>query len=140
METPGHIEVEYVEAEEYLELVRVMDAAEGFNVGLERVGQRTQNPRPSTEGANSGTVLQVPLQVDLEDVGRIFNRLEKFRKLGLKVTDICSSDWCQQQVAFSLSAALPKVTHCPVPFALPQRIQRHTTCWLITFPQKQEFS
>ena len=46
---------------------------------------------------------------DLEDLGSKHNRRQERRARGLNVTDISMSEWCQQQVAFSLSARLPKV-------------------------------
>ena len=46
---------------------------------------------------------------DLEDFGVKANRRAKYRPGGLRVTDITSAEWCQQQVAFTLSARLPKV-------------------------------
>ncbi len=46
---------------------------------------------------------------DLEDFGAKVNRRAKYRPGGLRVTDITSAEWCQQQVAFTLSACLPKV-------------------------------
>ncbi|DBA95793.1 TPA: hypothetical protein ACH3X1_001343 [Trebouxia sp. C0004] len=45
---------------------------------------------------------------DLEDFGAKVNRRAKYRPGGLRVTDITSAEWCQQQVAFTLSAHLPK--------------------------------
>lgn len=46
---------------------------------------------------------------DLEDFGVKVNRRAKHRPGGLRVTDITSAEWCQQQVAFTLSARLPQV-------------------------------
>lgn len=46
---------------------------------------------------------------DVEDFGLKVNRRAKHRPRGLRVTDITSAEWCQQQVAFTLSARLPKV-------------------------------
>lgn len=45
---------------------------------------------------------------DVEDFGVKLNRRAKHRPRGLRVTDITSAEWCQQQVAFTLSARLPK--------------------------------
>ncbi|KAL0022119.1 hypothetical protein WJX79_000406 [Trebouxia sp. C0005] len=45
---------------------------------------------------------------DLEDFGVKVNRRAKHRPGGLRVTDITSAEWCQQQVAFTLSARLPQ--------------------------------
>ena len=53
------------------------------------------------------------LLLDLEDVGAMYNRRAAFRDRGLFVTDFSASEWCQQQVAFSLSAKLPKVCSFP---------------------------
>ena len=50
-----------------------------------------------------------PKLPDLEDFGLKANRLAKYRSFGLFVTDITSSEWCQQKVAFELSAHLKKV-------------------------------
>ena len=49
------------------------------------------------------------LLLDIEDVGTVYNRRAAFRCRGLFVTDFSASEWCQQQVAFGLSAKLPKV-------------------------------
>ena len=46
---------------------------------------------------------------DLEDFGLKVNRRAKHRPRGLRVTDITGAEWCQQQLAFALSARLPKV-------------------------------
>ena len=47
--------------------------------------------------------------MDIEDVGLQLDRKAARRRNGLYVTDFSSSEWCQQQVAFSLSAQIPKV-------------------------------
>ena len=47
---------------------------------------------------------------DLEDFGLKVNRRAKHRPRGLRVTDITGAEWCQQQLAFALSARLPKVS------------------------------
>lgn len=52
-----------------------------------------------------------PKVPDIEDFGLKKNRLARHRPGGLMVTDIAAAEWCQQQVAFSLSARLPKVRH-----------------------------
>ncbi len=70
---------------------------------------------------------------DLEDFGAKVNRRAKYRPGGLRVTDITSAEWCQQQVAFTLSARLPKVISLlavvlPVKFYLTLRHQQR--CWL----------
>ena len=61
---------------------------------------------------------------DVEDFGVKLNRRAKHRPRGLRVTDITSAEWCQQQVAFTLSARLPKVscvqTQFPLAFYLLQ--------------------
>ena len=49
---------------------------------------------------------------DLEDFGLKVNRRAKHRPRGLRVTDITGAEWCQQQLAFALSARLPKVIIC----------------------------
>lgn len=46
---------------------------------------------------------------DLEDFGLKVNRRAKHRPRGLRVTDITGAEWCQQQLAFALSARLSKV-------------------------------
>ena len=46
--------------------------------------------------------------VDIEEVGLQFNRQSTRRQNGLYVTDFSAAEWCQQQVAFSLSARIPK--------------------------------
>ncbi|DBA69738.1 TPA: hypothetical protein ACH3X2_012468 [Trebouxia sp. C0005] len=51
---------------------------------------------------------------DLEDFGVKVNRRAKHRPGGLRVTDITSAEWCQQQVAFTLSARLPQVVEVAV--------------------------
>ncbi|KAK9867127.1 hypothetical protein WJX84_003384 [Apatococcus fuscideae] len=46
---------------------------------------------------------------DIEDAGVCLDRQQQFRfGRGLSVTDFTASEWCQQQVAFNLSAKLPK--------------------------------
>lgn len=45
---------------------------------------------------------------DLEDFGLKVNRRAKHRPRGLRVTDITGAEWCQQQLAFALSARLSK--------------------------------
>ncbi|KAK9834388.1 hypothetical protein WJX74_000477 [Apatococcus lobatus] len=46
---------------------------------------------------------------DIEDAGLCLDRAQHFRfGRGLSVTDFTASEWCQQQVAFNLSAKLPK--------------------------------
>lgn len=123
MQAPDHIEVEYIDAEEYLELIEVLNAAERQTTH----GAGTQRANLSTGGEVEQTGFNGPLQVELEDVGFLSNRIAKFRKLGLKVTDISSSEWCQQQVAFSLSASLPKVPGSP--FAA---LEQQFNCWFTT--------
>ena len=47
---------------------------------------------------------------DIEEAGLCLDRRRTFRcGRGLSVTDLTASEWCQQQVAFNLSAQLPKV-------------------------------
>ena len=47
---------------------------------------------------------------DIEDAGLCLDRAQQYRfGRGLSVTDFTASEWCQQQVAFNLSAKLPKV-------------------------------
>lgn len=47
---------------------------------------------------------------DIEEAGLCLDRQQTFRYgRGLSVTDFTASEWCQQQVAFNLSAQLPKV-------------------------------
>jgi hypothetical protein len=70
---------------------------------------------------------------DLEDFGAKVNRRAKYRPGGLRVTDITSAEWCQQQVAFTLSARLPKVSSL---FAVVLLVDSYLTsvnqqrCWL----------
>lgn len=45
----------------------------------------------------------------LEDVGLVVDRIAMFKTYGLNVTDLSSSDWCQQQVAFDLDSGCKKV-------------------------------
>lgn len=46
---------------------------------------------------------------DIEDTGLQLDRKAIRRRHGLYVTDFSAAEWCQQQVAFSLSAQIPKV-------------------------------
>ena len=64
---------------------------------------------PTHEASGSTVGNAVPILPDLEDFGLKLDRLVKHRPVGLVVTDITNSEWCQQQLAFTLSARLPKV-------------------------------
>lgn len=35
--------------------------------------------------------------------------IRAYRRRGLAVTDLTASEWCQQQVAYTLSAKIPRV-------------------------------
>ena len=48
----------------------------------------------------------------LEAFGLKVNSRAKHRPRGLRVTDITGAEWCQQQLAFALSARLPKASSC----------------------------
>ena len=62
--------------------------------------------KPSDQELLSAVEKALP---DLEDFGLKVNRRAKHRPRGLRVTDITGAEWCQQQLAFALSARLPKV-------------------------------
>lgn len=66
---------------------------------------------------------------DLEDFGLKVNRRAKHRPRGLRVTDITGAEWCQQQLAYALSARLPKVNI----FACSNNVWT-TRCWSVLRP------
>lgn len=113
------IDIDYVEVEEYNELVKVIEEAEEASRGQAATAQSAlfqhEQQHLALNVANGhgedrlATRPQRFALPDLEDIGLVCNRLLRHRRTGLKVTDISSSEWCQQQVAFSLSAKLPKV-------------------------------
>lgn len=108
MRVPDHIDVEYIDDEEYVHLVNALNAAEQKREHEEPVAEQDHHQVGSSCGRAHGACRGV-VDIDLEDVGLVYNRAARFRRHGLKVTDISASEWCQQQVAFSLSAALPRV-------------------------------
>jgi hypothetical protein len=116
------IEVDYVEVDEYNELIKVIEEAEqatrcqqisAQSAPVQQPGEPFQNSNSNGHAVDQLVTLPQPVHLpDLEDIGLVRNRLLSHRRTGLKVTDISSSEWCQQQVAFSLSARLPKVALC----------------------------
>lgn len=114
------IEVEILPDEEYALWEQAVALAE--QQVLDRNLSRALQPEPLQEQYPAGPDLQLAAadQVtgftvgdrlhDLEDFGVKVNRRAKHRPRGLRVTDLTSAEWCQQQVAFTLSARLPKVT------------------------------
>jgi hypothetical protein len=113
------IEVDYVEVDEYDELVKVIEEAEQAtrvqhitvqSAPFHQAGEPLENGNANGHAVDHLVDLPQPVNLpDLEDIGLVCNRLLSHRRTGLKVTDISSSEWCQQQVAFTLSAKLPKV-------------------------------
>ncbi len=43
----------------------------------------------------------------------VLSRLSRYRRRGLAVTDVTSAEWCQQQLAYTLSAKIKKVPAAP---------------------------
>lgn len=112
------IEVEVLPDDEYALWEKALTSAE--QQGVDRSLSRGLQPEALVQqypGAPDQPNAAVDLAVasvaaaslpDLEDFGVKVNRRAKYRPGGLRVTDITSAEWCQQQVAFTLSARLPK--------------------------------
>ena len=114
-----HIDVEFLPDDEYALWEQAVNQAEQQNV--ERSLSRSLQPEPlqvcppaAGDQESTSTDHKVACAVqkalpDLEDFGLKVNRRAKHRPRGLRVTDITGAEWCQQQLAFALSARLPKV-------------------------------
>lgn len=115
------VEVEVLPDDEYALWEQAVTDAEQQYSERRRSGQLenlpNQQPAAQERASASGNVavasaLESALLPDLEDFGLKINRRAKHRPRGLRVTDITGAEWCQQQLAFALSARLPKVIFC----------------------------
>ena len=117
---PSTTEVEILPDEEYALWEQAVLSAELQSV--DRTQSRSLQPEPLEELLPTESEPQLDIQTDqlvaasveaclpdVEDFGIKLNRRAKHRPRGLRVTDITSAEWCQQLVAFTLSARLPKV-------------------------------
>ena len=112
------IEVEVLPDDEYALWEQAVIAAEQQHV--DRTLSRALQPEALQQQYPAGPDQSLSQQLtstaeenlpDLEDFGLKVNSRAKHRPKGLRVTDITSAEWCQQQVAFTLSARLPKVRY-----------------------------
>ena len=116
------VEVEVLPDDEYALWEQVVTDAEQHKAerstskALQPVDLPTQQPAADEYAdASVGQAVASALEAvlpDLEDFGLKLNRRAKHRPRGLRVTDITAAEWCQQQLAFALSARLPKVIFC----------------------------
>ena len=114
-----HIDIELLPDDEYALWEQAVNEAEQQNV--ERSLSRALQPEPlqvchpaaqdqEATSADHNVVCAVEEALpEFEDFGLKVNRRAKHRPRGLRVTDITGAEWCQQQLAFALSARLPKV-------------------------------
>lgn len=109
------VQIELISDDEYALWEKVLVHAEEQSAAVTLSRSETSLP-PVTEvflrthqAAENAVANATPKLPDLEDFGLKLNRLVKHRPVGLVVTDITRSEWCQQQLAFTLSACLPKV-------------------------------
>ena len=110
------MQIELISDDEYALWEQVLVHAEEQSAAVTLSRSETSLPPVGevllrTHQAENALANATPKLPDLEDFGLKLNRLVKHRPVGLVVTDITSSEWCQQQLAFTLSARLPKV--CP---------------------------
>ena len=114
------VEVEVLPDDEYALWEQAVTDAErhkaerGISEALQLESLPSQQPA-AEEHANASVDEAVASALDavlpdLEDFGLKVNRRAKHRPRGLRVTDITRAEWCQQQLAFALSARLPKVS------------------------------
>lgn len=102
--------------------------------GGQGVGQRQGGvPHAINPGQQNPTNPTKPQLPDLEDYGLTLDRLAVHRRRGLVVTDITAAEWCQQQLAFTLSARIPKVG-CVQPHVLNMRLPGGRTAAVVTAP------
>lgn len=79
-----------------------------------QTGQLTIHTLPVQQSTVSLLVL-----VDVKRTRRLFKsalsggRLSLYRRRGLAVTDVTAAEWCQQQLAYTLSAKIKKVLRSP---------------------------
>lgn len=115
------VEVEVLPDDEYALWEQAVTDAEQHYSERSRRGQleNLPNQQPAaqelavaSENVAVASALESVLLPDLEDFGLKINRRAKHRPRGLRVTDITGAEWCQQQLAFALSARLPKVVLC----------------------------
>lgn len=116
---PVVVDVEVLPDDEYALWEKAVVEAEKNNVErtLSRALQPEAPPRLTQDQEATSVDQEVICAVedalpDLEDFGLKVNRRAKHRPRGLRVTDITGAEWCQQQLAFALSARLPKVKGC----------------------------
>ena len=106
------VQIELIPDDEYALWEQVLAHAEQHRATVVVNDSTTLLPSSAKDVLLPDQTLDVaiaPKLPDLEDFGLKANRLAKYRSFGLFVTDITSSEWCQQKVAFELSAHLKKV-------------------------------
>lgn len=117
-----NVEVEVLPDDEYALWEQAVTNAEQHQLErstsrtLQPEGLQSQHPAAQKHAVASAdqavaSALEAVLP-DLEDFGLKVNRRAKHRPRGLRVTDLTGAEWCQQQLAFALSARLPKVAFC----------------------------
>lgn len=131
------VEVEVLPDNEYALWEQAVTDAEQQYSERRKCGQLESLPNQQPAAQESAAALpdlavtsglESVLLPDLEDFGLKINRRAKHRPRGLRVTDITGAEWCQQQLAFALSARLPKVIFCST-LAIPVLWEKYVeTC------------